>query len=224
MIHQNVMRFSLLDRRHHGVAVRAFCCGCQPDVRDPQRGGSDLSPSAPKGGIAYETDSHQLSVSGRPTHREEIFRRRPGRLAADRLGDLPNGVRELALICDDPDAPTPEPWVHWVIYKIPAGSTGLAGRDSAELRLASPAGAVQGKNSWPVGETIGYRGPMPPPGHGVHHYHFSVYALDVELSVEPGLGQEDAIEGRARSRPGGRTPYGNVSAMKRGGGGVRGVG
>lgn len=31
--------------------------------------------------------------------------------------DLPKGTRELALIVDDPDAPSSEPWVHWVIYK-----------------------------------------------------------------------------------------------------------
>src|SRR5689334_9871202 len=33
---------------------------------------------------------------------------------------MPAGTKEFALICDDPDAPTPKPWVHWVIYKIPA--------------------------------------------------------------------------------------------------------
>ena len=32
----------------------------------------------------------------------------------------PEGTRELALICDDPDAPRPTPFVHWVVYKIPA--------------------------------------------------------------------------------------------------------
>ncbi len=31
----------------------------------------------------------------------------------------PAGVKEFALICDDPDAPTPQPWVHWVVYNIP---------------------------------------------------------------------------------------------------------
>ena len=44
---------------------------------------------------------------------------------------VPEGTKELALICDDPDAPSPEhpgpdPWVHWVIYKIPADATGLS--------------------------------------------------------------------------------------------------
>ena len=39
--------------------------------------------------------------------------------------DLPEKTKELALVCDDPDAPTAEPWVHWVIYKIPATAKGL---------------------------------------------------------------------------------------------------
>ncbi len=29
---------------------------------------------------------------------------------------VPESTRELALICDDPDAPTPQPWVHWLYY------------------------------------------------------------------------------------------------------------
>ena len=33
---------------------------------------------------------------------------------------LPAAARELALIVDDPDAPSKEPWVHWVIYNLPA--------------------------------------------------------------------------------------------------------
>ena len=40
-------------------------------------------------------------------------------------GRLPERTKELALICDDPDAPRSEPFVHWVVYKIPADSKGL---------------------------------------------------------------------------------------------------
>ena len=40
--------------------------------------------------------------------------------------NLPSGTKEIALICDDPDAPRSEPWVHWVLYKIPAATTSLA--------------------------------------------------------------------------------------------------
>ena len=39
---------------------------------------------------------------------------------------------------------------------------------------------------------------MPPPGHGVHHYYFRLFALDTELPVEPGLEKKailDAIRG-----------------------------
>ncbi|MEX0715089.1 MAG: YbhB/YbcL family Raf kinase inhibitor-like protein [Planctomycetaceae bacterium] len=34
---------------------------------------------------------------------------------------------------------------------------------------------------------IGYRGPAPPPGHGTHHYHFRLYALDEALDLPPAL-------------------------------------
>jgi len=100
---------------------------------------------------------------------------------------VPDGAQELALICDDPDAPTAEPWVHWVIYKLAPTLQELPEAIPASLRIGTPIRALQGKNSWPSGRTIGYRGPAPPPGHGVHHYHFKLYALDGELDVEPGL-------------------------------------
>ncbi|MBI1904584.1 MAG: YbhB/YbcL family Raf kinase inhibitor-like protein [Planctomycetia bacterium] len=99
----------------------------------------------------------------------------------------PAGTKSWALICDDPDAPTPEPWVHWLIYNLPAGTTSLPENVAATPTLGAPAGAAQGKNSWGSGRTNGYRGPAPPPGHGVHHYHFKVYALDAELNLKPGL-------------------------------------
>ena len=115
---------------------------------------------------------------------------------------VPNGAKELALICDDPDAPTPEPWVHWVIYKIPVGAMGLAEHVQTTEALAEPTGTFQGRNSW---GTIGHRGPAPPPGHGVHHYHFKLYALDNALGVGGGLdgaglqdiGLEDSASGAA---------------------------
>jgi phosphatidylethanolamine-binding protein (PEBP) family uncharacterized protein len=57
---------------------------------------------------------------------------------------------------------------------------------------------VEGKNSWKSGKTIGYRGPAPPPGHGVHHYHFRLYALNSELGLPPRQDKEavmSAIKG-----------------------------
>jgi len=97
---------------------------------------------------------------------------------------LPEGTRELALIVDDPDAPRAEPWVHWVLHKIPADVTTLAEGIPPSPTLDKPQGALQGKNSW---GTDGYRGPAPPRGHGTHHYHFRLYALDTPLHVPHGL-------------------------------------
>lgn len=107
---------------------------------------------------------------------------------------LPEGTRELALICEDPDAPSAEPWVHWVIYKIPPEAAGLPEGLPKVARLKQPAGALQGKNSWPSGQTVGYRGPMPPPGHGTHHYQFTLYALEVKLVTDPGETKKMLLE------------------------------
>lgn len=103
--------------------------------------------------------------------------------------DVPVGTRSFALICDDPDAPSPQkpaadPWVHWVIYNIPADVDRLP---EGVSRAASPQeipGANQGCNSWPQ-NNIGFRGPMPPPGSGRHRYFFRLYALDTGLQLDP---------------------------------------
>jgi Raf kinase inhibitor-like YbhB/YbcL family protein len=89
----------------------------------------------------------------------------------------PNGTKSLALICEDPDAPAGT-WVHWVVYGIPAGATGLAESVPSEGKLAN--GAKQGTNSF---RKVGYGGPSPPPGKP-HRYFFKVYAVDFDLSSE----------------------------------------
>lgn len=103
-----------------------------------------------------------------------------------RWSGAPADVKEFALICDDPDAPQDDPWVHWVIYRIPGDATGLP-EDLAKVeRPKEPVGAVQGRNSWDEGENMGYRGPAPPPGKP-HRYFFRVYALDASISDQPGM-------------------------------------
>jgi Raf kinase inhibitor-like YbhB/YbcL family protein len=96
--------------------------------------------------------------------------------------NLPPETRELALIVDDPDAPSQQPWVHWVISKIRPTESGIAEGVHLKPTPSFPSGAVQGKNSW---GTIGYRGPAPPRGHGVHRYVFRLYALDAALTGLP---------------------------------------
>ncbi len=95
---------------------------------------------------------------------------------------VPEGAKELALICDDPDAPRPTPWVHWVLYGLPPALTGLKEGDTD--------GGIEGKTDF--GRT-GYGGPMPPKGHGVHHYHFRIYALNRPLQAKPGLTKDQLL-------------------------------
>ncbi len=103
--------------------------------------------------------------------------------------EAPAGVKSFVMIADDPDAPSrrkpaAQPWVHWVIYNIPANQIQLPeGIERRPLTSQVP-GARQGTNSWP-GDNVGYLGPMPPPGSGPHRYFFKLYALDCALDIEP---------------------------------------
>ena len=94
---------------------------------------------------------------------------------------VPDGARSLALIVDDPDAPDPAApkmtYVHWVLYNIPTGASGLS--EAAEPG-SLPEGTLEGLNDW--GRT-GYGGPCPPIGR--HRYFHKLYALDTVL---PDLG------------------------------------
>jgi len=113
---------------------------------------------------------------------------------------LPEGTEQLALIVDDPDAPRPKPWVHWVVYRIPATATGLDEAVAPGPGIPGLGGAMQGKNT---SGSVGYRGPAPPKGHGIHHYHFKLYALDAELDLPAGADKETllaAMEGHILGR------------------------
>ena len=104
----------------------------------------------------------------------------------------PAGTKGFALICDDPDAPGGS-WVHWVIYGIAASTSELA---ENVAKSDTVGGVKQGVNDF---GKVGYGGPCPPRGHGVHHYHFRLYALDAELNLAPRVTRrqlEAAMKGR----------------------------
>lgn len=112
--------------------------------------------------------------------------------------DVPSGTKSFALVCDDPDAPSPrhpaaDPWVHWVIFNIPADRTELPAGISRELEPAGLPGARQGRNSWPS-DNVGYRGPAPPPGSGPHRYFFKLYALDSTLELDAGATKQECLQ------------------------------
>ena len=102
---------------------------------------------------------------------------------------LPKGAVELAIICDDPDAPRSEPWVHWVIYGIPALTAGFLEGLPKTPTLEDPEGATQGLNDF---GRIGYGGPAPPRGK-VHHYHFRIYALDQATRLPPRMTKSQVL-------------------------------
>ncbi|MDB5352598.1 MAG: Raf kinase inhibitor-like protein YbhB/YbcL family [Planctomycetota bacterium] len=130
------------------------------------------------------TEGHPIPVA----HTEDGDDRSPGLTWTA----PPKGTAGFCLIVDDPDAPGEEPWVHWILANIPVSLLALpAGFHEGLLPADAPPGLIQGKNSW---GTNGYRGPAPPSGHGTHHYHFKLYALDARLNIAEGIGKHDLLE------------------------------
>jgi hypothetical protein len=105
----------------------------------------------------------------------------------------PAKTAELALICDDPDAPRGT-FTHWVLYALPASTTLLGENVAKTETLPKLSGAKQGKNS---AGGIRYMGPCPPSG-PAHHYHFVLCALDAKVDLKPGATAKElrkAVEG-----------------------------
>jgi len=100
--------------------------------------------------------------------------------------DGPVTAVSFALLCEDPDAPTPQPFVHWVVYGLPSGTNQLL----AGVKEGAP-GLFQGINSF--GHRC-YDGPAPPPGDGPHEYHFQLFALDCELAFEGAADRAALVE------------------------------
>lgn len=84
---------------------------------------------------------------------------------------VPDGARSLALIVEDPDAPSGT-FRHFAVYNIPPDLDGLP--QSVDTGPDNTFGYAINDFGNP-----GYDGPQPPEGHGAHHYHFRLAALDV---------------------------------------------
>lgn len=99
---------------------------------------------------------------------------------------VPATAKSLMLFCEDSDAGNPPPFVHWVVYNIPATAKGLPEAMPIDPSVTLPAGlagAVQGTSGF---RRAIYRGPAPPPGKP-HSYHFVVYALDTTVAAKPNM-------------------------------------
>ena len=119
-------------------------------------------------------------------------------------GEVPDGAKSIALIADDPDAPAGT-WVHWVIYGLPPDSRGLD--EGLPTSDSLPSGARQGTNDF---GRAGYGGPCPPPGHGTHRYYFKLYALDIEVELEPGATKERPAPHHGQPHSGIGPAYGDL--------------
>jgi Raf kinase inhibitor-like YbhB/YbcL family protein len=102
-----------------------------------------------------------------------------------RWDEPPAGTKGFALVIDDPDAPGGT-FRHWGVFDIPASARSIGGGQKYGAEVTN----VFGKP--------GYGGPCPPKGHGPHHYHFKLFALDTEtLDVSPSAKIAD-VENAAR--------------------------
>ena len=94
------------------------------------------------------------------------------------IDDVPERTRSLALIVDDPDAPSGT-FNHWLLFNMDPKT-----RDIKEDCV--PVMATQGRNDY--GE-VAYGGPQPPSGE--HRYFFKAYALDTVLPVSRGTKRQE---------------------------------
>ena len=96
------------------------------------------------------------------------------------LEEVPDRRKSLALIMDDPDAPSGT-FNHWLLFNMDPKI-----RDIREDSV--PVMATQGRNDF--GE-VEYDGPKPPTGE--HRYFFKAFALDTVLPLARGS-TRDALE------------------------------
>lgn len=100
------------------------------------------------------------------------------------IAEIPSSAKSLALIVDDPDAPSGL-FTHWIVWNISSQTN--------EIAEGSAPNGVQGTSDF--GKS-GYGGPCPPSG--THRYYFKIFALDRELNLPSGTKRNEvdaAIKG-----------------------------
>lgn len=87
----------------------------------------------------------------------------------------PAGTRSFVLAIIDIH-PVARGWVHWLVTDIPADVSAVA--EAASGTPAMPPEAIEHPNT---GGRLGYGGPQPPVGTGLHDYVATIYALSTPL-------------------------------------------
>lgn len=98
--------------------------------------------------------------------------------------NVPEGTKELALICEDLDLPFGWTWTHWVIYRIPPGVSDL--QESLPPSEELENGALQGRRGFGGRNYLGPR----PPGKKPHRYRFRLFALREPLELAKGANKK----------------------------------
>lgn len=94
------------------------------------------------------------------------------------IGDIPNNTKTLALIVDDPDAPSGH-FTHWLVWNIPSSTSEI--QEGILPEVAEQGCNDNGSNSW--------IGPAPPSG--THRYIFTAYALSNNLALKSGASHSE---------------------------------
>ncbi len=104
----------------------------------------------------------------------------------------PAGTQSYVVMMEDPDVPAEmRPFVHWLLYDVPADVRRLGEAVPGSPALAVPEGARQGRNDYGA---LGYFGPRPPKGDPPHAYHFQVFALDAVLGLPFGASRAEVLD------------------------------
>lgn len=104
--------------------------------------------------------------------------------------ELPEGTRELALVFENVTPETREPFVQWLLYKIPAETSGLREGFKHKADPEDPDEVLQGRNS--LGN-VGYDGPLGVAGRA-QRYRFRLFALDRPLDIPEGLERDGLFQ------------------------------
>jgi Raf kinase inhibitor-like YbhB/YbcL family protein len=102
----------------------------------------------------------------------------------------PAGTQSFVLLLHDPDAharKSVDDITHWIVFNIPADSTGLPEGVQADAPATI---GVQGAN---IMGRPGYMGPCAPAG-PPHHYTLELYALDTKLDLAAGASRDDIMK------------------------------
>jgi len=161
-----------------GAGAALAVAGCSSDGTDGTDGTDGIDGSD---GGAGPSLSSPAFVPGTPL---------PARFTCDgedvspplRLRGTPD-TESLAVVVDDPDAPTESPFVHWLLWNVPPDTDEIPAAVPGEPTVPALDGTARATNDF---GDLGYGGPCPPTGDGPHTYQFTVQLLDTTLELDPG--------------------------------------